>query len=302
MAVTLYYAGLGGSLCQLAPYVTGRCVLLKDGSFAASKAPVQLDEDIALPPVYLGETPDGGDVEPYDMYALSGRAWPSLVVWLATFPYRRVTWWMTHTESTLNVVGPLPWRLNVGQAGDRAHALAYTRRAMAASPTTQQFVLFGRSRGSAVALDVFVLLTDAERARVSLVLLEGTFEHSEDVLDTRYAHRPWVHRAALAFLRWCGGGWKGAQEREAAVFGQGRLEHALRTSTCPIAIVTSAADWPVPPSNAANLKRRLEAAGISRDRLHWLQLERADHSNYATSDAEDAARYSDFLRPLLAGR
>jgi hypothetical protein len=40
---------------------------------------------------------------------------------------------------------------------------------------------------------------------------------------------------------------------------------------------------------------------LGRDRLHWLQLERADHSNYATSDAEDAARYSDFLRPLLKG-
>lgn len=295
--VTIYYAGLGGSIAQLAAYLNGRCVLLPDGSYAASKAAVHLDEDVALPPPYLGQTSDGSDVQPYDVYAMSRWAGWSWWQWALTLPYRQVVWWKTRTETTMNVVAPLPWRCNVGQASDRAHGLAYTRECMAKCPRDTTFVLFGRSRGSAVGLDVFVMLTDEERARIRLVLLEGAFEHSDDVIDSRYGLCK--RTCARGMMRW-GSEWKDGYERERVIFAEGRLKHAILTTTCPIAIVTSRKDKAVPPDNAVALWRRLMDEGIPTARLHLLQLDQAEHSNYATDNAADAERYSKFLRPLLA--
>lgn len=294
---TIYYAGLGGSLAQMAPYVAaGRCFVLPDGSYADCKASVQLDDGVGLSAPYTGQLPDASDVEPYDMYAARACHPRSCGRWLATLPYRWVLWAKTHVESTLNVVAPLPWRYNIGQASDRAHALAYTRQAMASSSSPQTFVLFGRSRGSAVCLDVFVMLSDAERARVSLVLLEGTFLHSEDVITSRAASSV-TAAATMAVLRRATE-WRGGRERETAVFSDGRLEHALATSSCPIAIVTSRADRAVPEVNAHALTARLQTAGLAADRLRVCVLAQAEHSTYPTHNAADSATYSAFLRSL----
>ena len=80
------------------------------------------------------------------------------------------------------------------------HALAYTRQALAqVRPLGRTIVLFGRSRGSVVALNVFVSLTDEERRSVAYVLLEGTFFDSKRVLHTRF---PRCGRVFSRLLPW----------------------------------------------------------------------------------------------------
>lgn len=169
---TLFYAGHGGSVAQMAPYQKGGVVHLGGGMTAKSAR--FLPDDACLPPLWTGADVDA--VQPYDLLtsASLGLDVDGLLASWLTWPYAE---WIRRrhgmTQDPPLPIAPMPWRMNIAQADDTAHALAYTRDALAKMPPAARVVLFGRSRGSLVALNVFVSLTHAERQRVAAVLLEG---------------------------------------------------------------------------------------------------------------------------------
>jgi len=171
---TLFYAGHGGSVAQIAPYQKGGVVHLGGGMTA--KSAKFLPDEACLPPLWTGANVD--QVQPHDLLTSASLGLDTrgrFASWL-TWPYAE---WIRRrhgmTQDPPLPIAPLPWRMNIAQADDTAHALSYTRDALAKMPPAARVVLFGRSRGSLVALNVLVSLTHTERQRVAAVLLEGLF-------------------------------------------------------------------------------------------------------------------------------
>lgn len=290
--MSVYYAGNGASLAQAARY---RAVLdVGGGHYAYHPRALNM-----LPSPYVGTKGDGSDVQPYDLLLPShlGLANSGVAATLLGLPMRLVYALYVGTLSNVHgIVAWPPW-MNVGQADDTAHALAYTRAAMRAAPPAKELVLFGTSRGSAVALNVYLSMTRAERARVRLVVLEGTFLDSRAVIEDRYGA---LGGRVVAWLlervtRWRPNGRDFVLARATAAF---REELRGGGSGAHFLVVTSRADRVVPPRNAVDVYDFLRLH-LPAERVTMLTLEHSTHSGYAVENNADRAAYADAVVRLL---
>jgi len=64
----------------------------------------------------------------------------------------------------------------------------------------------------------------------------------------------------------------------------------------PVAVITSRADWHVPPELARRVAYALEQRGVRA--VARLELATSPHSSYATHNAADRAAYAAFLQAL----
>ncbi len=183
-------------------------------------------------------------------------------------------------------------RFNCAQASDVAHALGYTKRTLADMiKLGKRAVMFGRSRGSLVALHVFLCLNDEERKHVAFLLLEGAFYDSRSVSRSRYGTgvASWI----TWILPWIS---------EWRPTGYDIFRHELRTlrdNKVPIAIVTSMADQVVPVENANELYEVLRGYQ-QRAPLGFLTLTHSSHDGYAYEHDDDRDAYAKLLRELMA--
>jgi hypothetical protein len=293
--LVIYFAGLGGSLPQVVPYLAhGRLDLPSGHSLTARRYLPVLPPDTE---VWLDGKADGRQAQPPDLLradqlGLDPKGWPAYVL---SRPYAWFTEYKTGVHSDLDAIGPIPWWCDVAQTAEVAHAVEFARRGLAhARRQGQRVVLFGRSRGSAVALQVYLALAPEEQLMVHLLWLEGAFLDSAHVIETRFHPRA-VADAVAAVLplvtRW--------QPSKSRVLSPSSAPTTL--VQVPVLVVGSAADTVVTVDNTRDL---VDALGKVFDptHLHYVELERSAHSTYATDDEGDRKRYADALRRYGLGQ
>lgn len=186
-------------------------------------------------------------------------------------------------------------KMNVAQRPDVEHALIETLAVMRAAPPAQRFVLFGVSRGAAVALQVAHLLPRVMAARVQGVVAEGVFAVLDEMVAYRFGGWAWLARLSM---RWCTAiydkasrdGWLTPEQTAA------RFQHP----DMPILVVTSLADRVVPTEQSQRVYRALiHEAYCTRARLVKLTL--SPHSDYATAFPPDMDTYRDALDDMYRG-
>lgn len=178
-------------------------------------------------------------------------------------------------------------RFNVAQEGDVGHALIQTRAVMQSRPH-DVFVLFGTSRGSAVALQVAQLLTPEEASRVRFMVLEGIFTEARRVMELRFGSGITVTlERFLAYLTEYNPNSKTTPKSVAREFKHKEM---------PLLLVTSRVDTIVDPSLSDAMYK------ILSDRVkhsHLLTLEHSPHSSYATWNQEDRALYVTHMQDYI---
>lgn len=290
--VTVYFAGLAGSTAQMAPYQKGG--ILPDKS-VQMKYGYHLPDSACLPPLWTGKQPD--QIEPYDVLTLE-----SLGIdhngWLGqtlSWPYRSYVHWKKPEMSivTPKAIATLPWRINIGQMDDMRHASHYTVQAITeARERGEKVVLFGRSRGSMVALNVFVHLTDEEREHVALVILEGIFWDSGETARARMPRiGPLLLWLAREFGSWDPKGHDAFREQAKTV---------LPRCKTTIAVIGSRGDEIVPYEQTERLHQFL-AQHMPPKQCPLLSLNKATHDRYVYDNKDDSDAYAAFMGMLLNG-
>ena len=291
--MTVYFAGLGASLAQVAPYMPHGRVTLPSGQVAVARP-----FNALLPHVYVGEAPDGREAQPWDAclpedMGLDSQGWAA---YLMSRAWAWGLWLRCGIASSIPVQGVASWRTDIAGPDETRHALAYARKALAhATSDGARVVLFGRSRGSAVALNVFVALTSEERRSIAFVLLEGTFLDAAAVMKTRWGH--WIGSLAATLLPYVSR-WR--PDNRAPLLAH--TSDALAGNTIPIGIVTSQADRTVHAQHARDVYHLLRDADRTGTSIHYLELKHSSHDGYALDDPDDHRAYAAFIDCLLAAR
>ncbi len=182
------------------------------------------------------------------------------------------------------MVAHAPTEYNFGQTADVEQGLRIVRGAMAAEPERQRkFILFGTSRGAAVALQVAARLTAEEAGRVRFLWLEGCFTDVPRVLTYRFG--AWLG----AFV-----GWVLARVTRYAPGAPTPLDaaRAFPHKEMPVLLVTSRADAIVDPLMTSALYDALPQVEPWK---RVLILDTSPHSDYATDNVADRARYAETL-------
>jgi pimeloyl-ACP methyl ester carboxylesterase len=177
-------------------------------------------------------------------------------------------------------------RINIGQESDVKKALADTRRVMANNGTDKKkdkWILYGVSRGAAVALQVAALLTEEEIKRVSLVILEGVFTNAEDVLDSPPDPiSPYCNRFMVrVFTKYR----KVHNDKWSPLAAAKTFPHR----DLPIVIATSLADEIVLPRLGKQIGKTLRDAGVKH--VHEIELQNSAHAQYAWGNDADRETY-----------
>jgi predicted esterase len=280
--LTVFFPGNSGDITQLALYVgpTG-FVLPREGGqhvYHRNAAGVFPKEQT----LWLGRAPTGEDVLPHGLAyyyrnPMGGECHVSMSPLVRGF--------FTGVRGGPDVVHHLT-RYNFGQHDDVTHGLRVIRAAMAAHPT-KRVILFGASRGAAVALQVAARLTNEEAARVRLVVLEGCFTDVPRVLNYRFTSL--LGPVVNTLLSWVTA--YNPEDQATPLRAAQALSHAF-----PVALVASHADRVVPHAMTTELYEALP----SGQRKHVLMLNRSAHSDYATGNEEDRAAYVAFMSDLYA--
>jgi pimeloyl-ACP methyl ester carboxylesterase len=176
----------------------------------------------------------------------------------------------------------LPFRNNVAQRDDVMHALCHVRSVLN-EDQHRRVILFGSSRGSAVALQVAARLTRKEVARVPLVICEGVFTTVEDVLDTRFS-------APIRFLARAGLAWfTRYRPAENAEWSPLSAAQTFPHLDLPIVVVRSAADTVVVPALGERVVEALRTRGVKD--VYDIKLSASEHSGYAWLNDADRNVY-----------
>jgi hypothetical protein len=178
-------------------------------------------------------------------------------------------------------------RFNIAQKGDVNYALEQVRRIMDDRPC-DTFILFGSSRGSAVALQVANLLDDKEVKRVAFLVCEGVFDDPRAVMHSRFG----------AFLTSCLelvlGAFTEYNSRNDALPLSSATNFAHRN--LPVLLVTSDKDQVVERKHTDNIFKVLHARV---DKCIYLVLKHSPHSSYATWDDRDREEYCKTIQHMI---
>ncbi len=168
-----------------------------------------------------------------------------------------------------------PFKINLAQEDDLNYALLRVKGAL--RETDKDLILYGCSRGAAVALSTLALLDKRSQNRIKLVVCEGIFDSVENVLDTRFGPTmASIVRRLLSYTRYRPYGYTPL-----------RLVPFLPKSV-PVVIVTSTTDRVVTSECTMNLYRALKE---QVDRVYGLLLTRSSHSGYSSDYPDDAVNY-----------
>ena len=169
-----------------------------------------------------------------------------------------------------------PRKINLAQEDDLNRAVHRIRMALAVDQD-RDLILYGCSRGAAVALSALALLDEESQKRIKLVVCEGIFDSVEHVLETRFG--PWVRpivRYLLSFTRY-------------KPDGSSPLKLVPRLpKNVPVVLITSEADRVVSKECTMNL---YDALKNQVHEVHCLLLTKSSHSGYSSDDLEDAVGY-----------
>lgn len=290
---TVYFPGNGADVTQMARYAGPEGFALADGSRVLHPHSLQL---VHRP--WLGVKGDGVDVAPYDAWPLSRSEHRAIMPTLDLA-----------TRVLMNIRGCVPAlraprRINLAQTGDVQHAYDIVRDAMTARPN-DRVVLFGTSRGAAVALRLTAVLTPEERQRVALVVLEGVFDTVENVLydrfekGARFGVRARVVRWLLRRVTQYRPDAPTPLDAARALSAEMRDHENGVKRVPPVAVITSAVDRVVYPTSTRAVYDAL--VGASRDaRVHFLELKASTHSGYTTDSDADRRAYRDFMADMYA--
>jgi alpha-beta hydrolase superfamily lysophospholipase len=175
---------------------------------------------------------------------------------------------------------------NFGQQADLdVLQLAYEKHKK--SNPDHKMLIWGCSRGAAVAC-TFVCTESADTANhVQLVVLEGCFESSASVIEKRFKRfgKRGVERIKKFFEKRTG--WRENAISPLAVLDQW-------PDNVPVLFVTSRKDTVVPMECTINCVKQLKACKPNTD-IYLLVLKNSSHSGYAFDDAGDRALYENVL-------
>ena len=181
------------------------------------------------------------------------------------------------------------FRFNVAQQGDVQHALTETRRQLEARPgKDERFILFGTSRGAAVALQVAHNLTADELKRVAFVVCEGVFDTAPAVMESRFGSR------VTRFLQWALP--KICEYRAESSPTPLQIAREFAHVDLPLLLVTSRADIIVPPQHTQAMADVLKTRN---KKTTLLQLEHSPHSSMATWDDRDRQTYAQTMQLMF---
>lgn len=171
-------------------------------------------------------------------------------------------------------------RFNVAQRGDVNHALEQVRAIMDGRPH-DRFILFGTSRGAAVALQVALALSPAHMNRVAFTVCEGVFDSAPAIMQARFS--PLLAR----FLGWI--------LPKVSEYDREHKYTPLWTADVfpfiehPVLIVSSHKDVVVPLEHT---KRVYDALVRRAPKTELLVLKESPHSSYATWKDVDRLAYA----------
>lgn len=279
---TVFFSGNFADATQLAFYTGINGFQLTDGSRIWRPGSLEI-----LYNPWLGAECDGADATPYDAVPVPLDAW-----WVRRIirPLFATYYWAK--QGIYGCVPALraPWRINLAQEGDVKHGLRIVRNAMYGKPK-DRIVLFGTSRGAAVALRVTAALTPEERSRIMLVVLEGVFDDVERVVDSAFTF-PRIVRAALAAITSYRPTSATALEAARQLSGDGSADN------CPqFALISSKGDRYIHEYRTS----RVFAALLGKEPrllVHYLVLERSPHGRYTTDNDDDRRAYLAFMEQV----
>lgn len=170
-------------------------------------------------------------------------------------------------------------RFNVAQRGDVNHALEQVLAIMAARPH-DRFILFGTSRGAAVALQVACTLHKEHIDRVAFTVCEGVFDSAPAIIQSRFSG------LVARFLTWALPRVT-AYDTEHTFTPLHAAKHFINTEH-PVLLVTSLKDQVVSPEHT---KRVYNALVQRAPKAQLLTLCESPHSSYATWKDVDRLAY-----------
>lgn len=174
-------------------------------------------------------------------------------------------------------------RLNLGQRNDVQHAANALYHAFATHPTSK-FVVFGTSRGAAVALQaVSILLPEVVEKRVAMLVCEAPFTTVEDVIDARFS--PWMARVVRGFLTM----FSAYDPEQNRVWSPRACALTFPHLDLPIIVVSSKADTVVPEPQQAHLVELLRERGVRN--VHRIELQHSPHSSFTGHNEDDRDLY-----------
>ncbi len=270
---TVFFAGNGQDISQLALYSSG--FKLPHGRHDIYHRDAA---NLCVNP-WLGKNVHGNDLLPhgvaYYYYSL---------VECGTFLFRSLErGFLTGIRNGPHVAHKW-WQYNFGQRADVVQGLRVVHAAMKAYPT-DDIVLFGTSRGAAVALQVAHALTVDEIKRVRFMVLEGVFTSVPEVIQYRFNNvvGAIVEVGLRMFTRY-----------NPAATTPLEIAQIFEHKNLPIAIVASAIDTIVDPRMGKNICKALtDVAKVKQ--VKFLKLKSSSHGGCATDNTDDRRAYVAFL-------
>ncbi len=170
-------------------------------------------------------------------------------------------------------------KFNAAQKGDLPHALNQVHAIMRAKPH-DRFILFGTSRGAAVALSVASSLHPEQISRVAFTVCEGLFDTAPDIMKARF------YLPVARFLNWILP--KVTEyDPEHKTPPLWIAKHFVNRDH-PVLLVSSLVDQVVPHANTRHVFQYLKQQ-ITTTEL--LTLNESPHSSYATWKDADRQVY-----------
>ncbi len=175
-------------------------------------------------------------------------------------------------------------RFNAGQGGDVRHAKEQIIAIMDARPH-DRFILFGTSRGAAVALQVAHGLDATRLDRIAFTVCEGLFDTVFDIIHARFM--PLLARglswALPLFTEY------DPEHKYTPLWVAAHFPHAEH----PVLLVSSAQDQLVPLEHT---KRIYNALVLRTPNAQLLTLRESPHSSYATWKDVDRLAYAEKMQ------
>lgn len=170
----------------------------------------------------------------------------------------------------------VPWKINIGQEKDIEHGIKTFREL----DDYKRIILYGRSRGCAVAIGVLANLSWVEVQRIEAIILEAPFDSVEHVLNTRFH---WIFSGIIRILL-----------RYLTLYRKDGVSPyqnvAKLPKDVPILIVSSKADKVIHPECTESLCKRMEECNLHIARI---VLENSSHSGFAQDNIDDMIKYHD---------
>ena len=274
---TIFYPGLKCSQTQAAKY-TQDGFETSTGEWAKCKSPI--DAIINLHP-----GPEIDEVHPYH----PEESWTTYIKKLPFYTLTTISNWITQveidaktTKQTLKKYHIDFFKVNFGQHGDMANHQKKYDHVLENHPETH-LILWGVSRGAATTFNS-VAHNKYDTSRIKLTILEGCFDHMENILDSYHP----IHKYTLKQVM----NWTCYQpEGPSPLTSVEKFPHHI-----PVAFITSNADDVVPAERTEHLAKELAKTG--HPNVHLLILEEAPHHNYPIGDTPDQHTYQIFIHAL----